>query len=290
MKELDLLPGKYILDLDKTNDSDEIQIITTEDFRIKNKENGNYLTEQEVRKIFPPFQKTGTFIDFARLRPRIGDSIPGEQLKITCEFSVHTAAENSMFNVVSKCAYGNTPDLEKVNIIWQEQENKLRSEGLTEQEIGFQKRNFYLLDAQRHYKDDSFDFVVQTIGVYDNREIMRKSCVILQNKMVELIQAIESDTLPINLSETTIDNCYDIVLENEDYTVGKVLEYLLYEKYFTKEKTLSFCGFKKFHPHNDDSVIRIAYNDIADKHVVSQNLRSVCVDARNIFKRIESMF
>ena len=61
MKELDLLPGKYILDLDKQNDTDEMIIITTEDFRIRNKENGNYLTVEEVRKIFPPFQKTNTF-------------------------------------------------------------------------------------------------------------------------------------------------------------------------------------------------------------------------------------
>jgi len=290
MKELDLLPGKYILDLDKQNDTDEMIIITTEDFRIRNKENGNYLTVEEVRKIFPPFQKTNTFIDFARLRPRIGNSIPGEQLKLTCEFSVHTAKENSMFNVVSKCSYGNTPDIEKVNIVWEEQENVLKSQGLTENEIDFQKRNFYLLDAQRHFVEDSFDFIVQTIGVFDNRELVKKACVVLQNKLVELVQSLDSDTVPINLSESTIDNCFDIILENEDYTIGKVLEYFLYEKYYLNEKTFTYCGFKKFHPHNDDSTIRIAYLASADKHTVSQNLRSVCIEASQVFGKINKMF
>ena len=290
MKELDLLPGKYILDLDKKNDTDEMMIITTEDFKIRNKENGNYLTIEEVRKIFPPFKKTNTFIDFARLRPRIGDSIPGEHIKLTCEFSLHTASENSMFNVVSKCSYGNTPDLDRIHLVWLDQENKLKSEGLSVGEIEFQKRNFYILDAQRHYVPDSFDFVLQTLGVFDNKELMKKACIILKNRMVELIQALESDMVPINVSETTIENCYDVILEHEDYTIGKVLEYLLYEKFYVADKTFTYCGFKKFHPHNDDSTIRVAYAEKADKHMVSQNLRSVCIEANNIFKKISEMF
>jgi DNA-directed RNA polymerase alpha subunit len=290
MKELDLLPGKYILDLDKKNDTDEMIIITTEDFRVRNKENGNYLTVEEVRKIFPPFKKTNTFIDFARLRPRIGDSIPGEHIKLTCEFSLHTASENSMFNVVSKCSYGNTPDLDRIHLVWQDQENKLKSEGLSVDEIEFQKRNFYILDAQRHYVPDSFDFVLQTLGVFDNKELMKKACIILKNRMVELIQALESDMVPINASETTIENCYDVILEHEDYTIGKVLEYLLYEKFYVADKTFTYCGFKKFHPHNDDSTIRVAYAEKVDKHMVSQNLRSVCIEANNVFKKISEMF
>jgi len=265
-------------------------IITTEDFKIRNKENGNYLTIEEVRKIFPPFKKTNTFIDFARLRPRIGDSIPGEHIKLTCEFSLHTASENSMFNVVSKCSYGNTPDLDRIHLVWLDQENKLKSEGLSEGEIEFQKRNFYILDAQRHYVPDSFDFVLQTLGVFDNKELMKKACTILKNRMVELIQALESDMVPINASETTIENCYDVILEHEDYTIGKVLEYLLYEKFYVADKTFTYCGFKKFHPHNDDSTIRVAYAEKADKHMVSQNLRSVCIEANNIFKKISEMF
>ena len=59
------------------------------------------------------------YIDFARLRPGIGDQIEGEHIKLSAEFSVHTAKEDGMFNVVSKCAYGNTPDLVKANETWQ---------------------------------------------------------------------------------------------------------------------------------------------------------------------------
>ena len=50
IKELDILPGNYVLELDVKNETDTIKIITTEDFKIKNKKNGNYLTTEETRK------------------------------------------------------------------------------------------------------------------------------------------------------------------------------------------------------------------------------------------------
>lgn len=291
MKDLDVLPGNYTLELDLQNETDSMIIVTSEHFRIKNKTNDNYLTKEEVRKIFPPNPKTNMFIDFARLRPRIGDSIPGEHLNITAEFSIHTAKENSMYNVVCKCAYGNTIDTEKVKSVWQEQEDKLmQMDGMTKEDVQFQKENFYLLDAQRHFKPDSFDFVIQTIGVFTSMEIMHKACVVLQNKFSAFVQALDSDIVPILNSETTIDNCYDVILENEDYTLGKVLEYLLYEKCYVREKIFTFCGFKKFHPHNDDSTIRIAYQDSADKHMLIQHLRIAAMDAREIFHKISTYF
>ncbi len=290
IKELDLLPDKYILELDVENNGSNTIYVTTEDFKIRNKNNDNYLTIEETRKIFPPCQKTNSFIDFARLRPKISSTIPGERIKLTAEFSVGTAKDNSMYNVVSKCSYGNTLDPLKISEFWEQYEQKLLTEKMTKEEIEFQKKNFYLLDAQRHYIPDSFDFVIQTIGIYDNIEIVKKSCVIIQNKLIELIKAVDSDTIPINYSETTMDYCFDIILENEDYTIGKVLEYLLYEKYYVTDKVFSFCGFKKFHPHNTDSVIRVAYVSANDKNMVKQHLRLVCIDASEIFKRIYELF
>ena len=288
--ELELLPGNYVLELDEKNNTEQLIYITTEHFKIRNKTNGNYLTENEIRKIFPMCTTTNSFIEFARLRPKIGDGILGEQLKLEAEFSIGTAKENSMFNVVSKCSYGNTIDVVKINELWEDHETKLKSNGSTKDEIDFEKKNYYLLDAQRQFIPDSFDYVIQSIGIYENIELVKKACIILQNKMVEMITAIDSDIVPINISETTMEHCYDIVLENEDYTVGKVLEYLLYEQFYMKDKILSFCGFKKFHPHNSDSIIRVAYVKNADKNTVRQHLKSVCVDAAEVYKKIYKLF
>lgn len=286
-----VLPGNYVLEVDVKNDTDSIMFITTEHFKIKNKTNGKYVTENEQRRIFPPNAKTNYYIDFARLRPKVGDSIPGEQVKLVADFTTRTAKENGMYNVVSKCSYGNTLDALKISEFWENYEAKLRSDPAnTDKDTEFEKKNYYLLDAQRTFVTDSFDFVVETIGVYKNKEIVKKACKVLILKLIEFMSGLDSDTIPINPSETTIENCFDVVLENEDYTIGKVLEYILYEKYFVGDKTLTFCGFKKFHPHNLDSIIRLAYLETGDKHVVKQNLQAAARDASAVFSKIHKMF
>lgn len=287
MKELDILPGKYILEVDVKNETDGVIYVTTEDFKIKNKSNNNYLTKEEVHRIFPPCEKTQSYIDFVRLRPRISDTIPEEEIKLTAEFSISTAKESSAFNVVSKCTYGNTPDTKKINNEWDKIESKMRAnDELNSSDIEFKKRNYYLLDAQRIFIPDSFDFAIKTVGVYNNRELIKMAAKILYEKFQNFVQDVESDTLMFSQSETTVDNCYDVHLENEDYTIGKVLEFILYEKYYNGEKILQFCGFKKMHPHDTKSVIRIAFVNNSDKSDVKKILINAATDAKDVFKMI----
>ena len=290
--ELTQLPGKYVLEVEVTNDTDNIIFVTTEHFKIRNKENGNYLKREEVQRIFPPCSIAGnSYIDFVRLRPKISESIPGEQLKLTSEFSIGTSLENSMFNVVSKCTYGNTPDREKIAEMWQKQEDQLRTQDdMKESDIEFKKRNYMLLDAQRIFKADSFDFQIQTIGVYDNRNLVKMGTKILYEKFLKMVENMDSNLVPILNSETTMDFCFDIMLEDEDYTMGKVIEYFLYEKYYIQEKTLSFCGFKKFHPHDTKSTVRIAFTETSDKTMAKQYVRTACMDAQELFKAVYKLF
>ena len=105
-----------------------------------------------------------------------------------------------------------------------------------------------------------------------------------------MIQAIDSDIMPIFNSETTMDYCFDVILENEDYTIGKVLEYIIYERHYQGDKALSFCGFKKFHPHNADSTLRIAFEKSSDKNSVKLYLREAAIEAQELFRRIYDMF
>ena len=101
MNDINLLPGTHILEVDVKNNTDSMMFVTTQHFRIKKKDTNTYLSEQEQRNIFPPNKITNSYIDFARLRPKISDSIPGEELQFTAEFSISNALTNSMFNVVA---------------------------------------------------------------------------------------------------------------------------------------------------------------------------------------------
>ena len=50
-------------------------------------------------------------------------------------------------------------------------------------------------------------------------------------------------------------------LDGLGYTVGKIIEYVLNKNYYQGEKvkTLSYVGFRKNHPHDEHSIIRMGF-------------------------------
>ena len=255
----------YLLEVDVENKIDVTVIVTTKDFNIKDISSNTYLDEGEQKKIFPPFiPPTGSgeyYIDFVRLRPRISDEIPGERIKFTCEFSVSTARDDSMFNVTGTCAYGFSPDPEKMAEQLEIRKQKWKDEDKKEAEIKFEAANWKLLEGLRYVKKNSFDFVLQTVGIYENEQIIIKASQILLQKFEVFKKSLMQDEVEIKPSENTMENCYDITLENEDYTIGNILNYELYAIFYTDFKLLDYVGFKKLHPHDLNSLLRVALTD-----------------------------
>jgi DNA-directed RNA polymerase subunit L len=255
----------YLLVVDVENNTDTTMIVTTKDFKILNTSTNKYLEDGEVKKIFPPFiPPNGNgeyYIDFLRLRPKISDEIPGEKIKLTCKFTLGTSREDSMFNVTGTCSLGFTPDYEKMEEQLEIRKQKWKDEGKKEAEIIFESKNWKLLEGMRYVIKNSFDFIVGTVGIYDNDKIIMEACNILLAKMDNLKELITSDEVDIKRSENLLENCYDITLVNEDYTIGNILNYELYAIFYTDLKIIDYVGFKKFHPHDTDSILRISLVD-----------------------------
>jgi DNA-directed RNA polymerase subunit L len=290
IKNIEDFPLKnYILEVNVENITDTTMYVTTKDFIIKDVVTGKPISETKTREIFPANDYTGYFIDFARLRPKISDEIPGEKINLTCEFSLSTAKVDGMFNAVSTCAYGFTIDTVAQDALLEKLKQTWKDEGKTEAEVKFEVKNWKLLDGLRVTKKDSFDYTIQSIGVYTNYELVNKACDILIAKLDEIDTLIEKDELKIDKAMNTMANSFDIILENEDYTIGKVLEYFLYTKFY-ETKTLTFCGFKKMHPHDSYSIIRVAYKDAVDKSSIKGNLKECIEDAKQVFGKIKKEF
>lgn len=290
IKDLDIPLKNYIMEVDVENSTDSIIYVTTENFKIKNVVTNEYLSEKDTREIFPPNSYTGYFIDFVRLRPKISEEIPGERIQFTCELTISSAKEDGMFNAVSTCSYGYTIDEERLEEVLSQKRQEWKDSGRTKEEVEFDTKNWRLLEGQRIAKKDSFDFIVETVGIFENSEIVTKACDILIDSMNEVNDFIEKDELHIESSINTMKNCFDIILKNEDYTIGKVLEYMLYSKYFEDIKTLTYCGFKKMHPHDSDSIIRIAFVEETDKAMVKQILKICIADSISIYQQIKKKF
>jgi DNA-directed RNA polymerase subunit L len=276
----------YIMEVNVENNTDTIMFVTTENFTIKDLVTGKLLPQDKVREIFPPDDMTGYFIDFVRLRPKISEELHGEKIHLTCEFDIGNAKEDGTFNIVSTCSYGFTPDTAAQDAELARKIQTWKDEGKTAKDIKFESDNWKLLDAKRIYKQNSFDFEIQTVGIYTNNEIVDIACKILIEKLNDLTSIIEKDELEIKNSENTMANCFDIILENEDYTIGKILEYLLYTKFY-ETNILTFCGFKKMHPHDTYSIIRMAYKEPVEKSSVKGHLRECIDDAIQIYTKMK---
>jgi DNA-directed RNA polymerase subunit L len=120
---------------------------------------------------------------------------------------------------------------------------------------------------------------------------MIKACQILIKKIEIQKQLLEKDELKIEPSISTLENCYDIILDNEDYTVGVILNNELYETFYKKHEMLSYTGFKKMHPHDTDSLIRIAFKEqTSGKSAVKEILTAVIMDAIRTIDSIMDCF
>ena len=269
-----------LVEISKKNTTNAIQYVTTGDFKIKNTKTDKYLSESERNRIFPRNQKTKDYILFARLRPTLSDQILGEELRITAKMSIGKAKSSGTYNVVSTCSYRMTPDKEKQRDAWDIEASNLEKKKYTTKQIQDEKINWYNHTAKRYYEQDTFDFTIETVGVYSNSDILSMACDIM-------ISDLDMNTFKINKSSSTIENSYDIILDHQDYTIGKVLEYILNKEYYQKKK-LIYVGFRKNHPHDTYSIIRIAFKNSIEKPAIIQFLKDVCQRGVSMYENIKS--
>jgi DNA-directed RNA polymerase subunit L len=314
----------YLVEVDVKNDTDTIRYVTTEDFKVKKAKNieksggstddddivYEYLSESVVRKIFPPDSISGQYIEFARLLPKLSsNSTGGEALAFTCTLEISNAKFDGMYNVAHTCAYNCTPDEKEIEKQWKVKEKALRegfesssSSSIAEQ-LAHAKKNWELLDAQRIFVPDSFDFIIETVGVYTNVQLVTKACDIMIKKCEKLLADMEhssstsSSSIGVkNIIEfahelTTMKHAFCINLIGEDYTLGKVVEYLLFSNYYNKaDGIVSFCGFKKPHPHSLDSFIIVAFKEATELSKVQEHVSKVVTECISIFKSLFESF
>ena len=286
--------NNYEVHLNVSNNTDSIIHVTTKDLQIKDVTSDSFVVEQERDKIFPPNPLTNDYIEIVRLRPKISDNIPGEQIKFTAKFDFGTASENGSFNVVSCSTYANTPDPIAIRDEWLAIASTLKTQGKTQEQIEFEKKDWMLLTGQRYTKPNSFDFQVETIGQYDNRDIIYRATQIMLDRIIKFKENIQvTQETAIRPSETTLAHGFDITLENQGYTLGKALEYILYEKYYTEnlgQKILEFCGFLKSHPHTMHSIIRLGFISQVDRTTVISYIIDACNELEKIYNKIAIAF
>jgi DNA-directed RNA polymerase subunit L len=276
------------MEVNKKNESDAVDYVTSADFKIKNIATGAYMSKTETDAIFPPNPLTGQHIDFVRLRPRISAEIDGEQLKLSCRLDIGKAQEDSSFNVVATCAFGNTPDPTKIKSEWAKKATELSKAGSNATEIEFLRKDWFLLDAKRIFVPNSFDFIIETVGPFTNMSIVYKSIHIMLQKLNRFKMTMSTKQELISKTATTIENGFDITIPNEGYTLGKVVEFVLYNNHYGK--TLTYCGYSKPHPHIDLCLIRLGFKELTEKASVVSYLTNAADEAIKLYEKMVIVF
>lgn len=318
VEEMEDFCDKYYIEIDVHNTTEAKMYVTTEHIQILERnaeENSNRKgSVPDARVVFPPY-KTHYYIDLLRLYPGKGETIPGERLKLTADFQIHRANENSCYTVASKCAYYNTVDMGKAMDAWTKLEKAGINDGWTADIVALKKRDFLALDADRYYKPNSFDFTVRSIGIYEENDLVFRACGLIVRTLEQLKVNIEADAVHMYPStESTMENAWDIVLKNgtsiskgieeeenvnawrkntmhDGHSIGTILDHLMYRDYVEGKKTVTYSGFAKFHPHNKDSVLRVALRSSDDiQTALKSYLVNCCDQAIQVFKRVEPFF
>lgn len=289
----------YRCEVRKKNASDVIEYVTTGDFKIIEKATGKENVEL-TKKMFVPDPLSGHYIEFARLLPRVVDYTEGEELHISAEFQIGTAEQDGAYNVCSTCTYACTPDRAKQDEEWAKiEEPASGSSGSSEKEKEAEhanaEKNWRLSTAQRIFKENSFDFIVETVsmGVYTNGELVRKACDCMKIKCETFIEKLNDEANIVDAKYlVTIPFAFNIILRKEGYTLGKALENLIYSKHYFGDRTLTFCAFKKVHPHDVDSFIQVALQNDTENNAAQVAAIAVAAakDIISIFEHIKKQF
>lgn len=316
-----ILPAQYIMELDVENTDNEERIVTTGDFILTNKETGNKVTKSETDKIFPKNSITGDYITFLRLRPKLSETIPGQSIKLKCGFGVFTAKQDSVYIPVSKCTYFNTVDKKEAEKAWltyktdfSKQFDSSDTKKEINEELKFEKKNFDALEMYRHYEKDSFDFTVKTTSFYTESQLVHKGCSLLIERLERFINNIlkidglddddndkdkgdvdKEQMVKIKLSHevlehpSSMENSFDIIMVGEDYTLGNILQYLVYDMFYIGDKSVIYCGFQKYHPHDLHSVLRVAYIKPTTTETLVDDLKKCVKRGVDIFGKIQKV-
>lgn len=292
--DTDIPIQNYVMELDVENDTDTSIIITTKDFKIKNINTNKYLSEKEVEEIFPSNVITNDHILFLILKPQLATNIPGESIKLSCNFIYEQCGNDGMYSVSCLCAYSYTVDQVKMKRELEKKIQQWKEEKMQPDLIKLNALNWEKTDGLRICKEKSFDFKLEKVGVYTNDELLHLACDHLIEKFDNMSKNMEK-YFKIEASKTTCPNSFDIILNNnnkeiDEYTFGNIINQLIIELYYdVKDKSINIIGIRKSHPTDDYITLTISYKETTENTTVLININECLIKAKEIFINIKKL-
>lgn len=232
-------PDGWRFELDVSASQGKKANVTTHDFKVY--KNDNHLPQSETERLFPANKVSGNPLLIARLRE-------GESLKLKAVPVLSTAREHAGFSPVSLCTYRFMVDNEAASQIT----------NILDKERAFVKNQ---------YGDPtSIQFAVESEVALTPKQIMAMAFDVIIGKLERVTNAIsnsEIDAGYLTIRESLNGMAgFEFVFLNEDYTLGNLLQSLIYNETIRKgdqqpHPKLSYVGFCCPHPLDPTMVLRL---------------------------------
>ena len=207
---------------------------------------------------------------------------------------VSTGKEHARYTPSCVSVFNNKRDLDKIKIALEqkikeknEQLEKDKKSHLTDDEKSALIRSFMVCDADFHYHTDErgepnvFEFTLESDGRIESHIILDKSLFILENKLNSFVKRMNlGETITFKKSDVIMFS-YDMIIEDEDYTLGYLLQHYLYKLYKDVEegdKKINYVASNVPHPLENKLVLRVGLVDNNLKEDYIKKLVSSAVD------------
>jgi DNA-directed RNA polymerase subunit L/DNA-directed RNA polymerase alpha subunit len=262
-------PEEYTFKLDVTNETPDPLPVFASDFKVYKKGRPGedpILDAEGSRKFFHPNMLSGDTCLIAMLKGQLPNQAP-QKIKITAKATVGTGREHIRWSPVSQCSYAYTIDTDESRqqesfARWLENTKKLSVRKLEDDPPKKEAmiREFQTMEVQRCFKrnekgePDSFEFVIETIGMQSIADIVERALLNLEKKC-----SLYAGDLPTDIRVQPADarmKGFDFFFPREDHTLGNLLQTWM-EDNMMESGDVTFVGYKVPHPLRDEMVLRV---------------------------------
>ena len=257
------------LELNVKNDTGKILNVKTNN--IKATMNGENLSEKKLKELFSPNKVSNDNILITRLRH-------GEHLHFTANVVKRTARDNASFNPVS---------LSNFTYI-QEPTEASKYDNVLDKERCYYKN--------KYGDPNKFRFNIEYINInIGPKYLIPKSLDI----MIEKLNTIRHELINLNASNKIklqkfqdIEGCYEFIIENEDDTIGNVIQSFIHNKYIREKNKFNdtncvYVGYICPHPLKQLMIVRITLEDVTDEKIVTSFIEANCKDIIDTLSNIK---
>lgn len=261
--------------INEHNTGTTTKVITTEHIKIY-AEDDRELTRDECERIFPKDIITNDYIIITKLKANLYNPENGEQLHVEYRARKNIAKKNAAWCPVSLCSYTFTVDPEAAAQGLKEKISSIEDEDDKNRAI----KVFETLDKQRfYYKNEfnepsHFDFVIESECALTPQYLVDKAFDIMISKLANLRDEGKVEIHAINEEQYL----YAITINDEDHTLGNLVQVLVYDKFVRAKKDVTYVGYNMPHPLQQKVVLKVRFSKATDVMVFLQEVSRVSIE------------